>query len=494
MSDETPLLAPGETCWRTARADRLALLVDGAAYFAAAKAAMINARKSIWLLAWVFDPLTRLTPDRSKKSADPAAADRLGLLLRRLASLNPGLDVRILAWDMPWLMGATQWFPCQRGAAYFLNSPVKYRLDDTLPRSACHHQKVLVIDGKVGFVSGGDLAMDRWDTAAHGDHVPERRLPTGRRYPARHEVSAMVEGPAVDVLSDLFVDRWKAASGETPPAPARPNNGETPWPSVVEADIHGQTCGVARTSPRWRDNPGAEECLALHLRSIASARELIYLENQYLTAPLIVEALAQRLDEPDGPEIVVIGPSRSPSYFDRTTMDSARVRALNRLIAADRHGRFSAYIARTREGHPVIVHAKVCVIDDRLLRLGSANLNNRSIGLDSECDVAIEADNEATSGAIRAFRHREIAHFLGREPEEVGRAVALHHSLGAAIEALDRDPRRLQPVEKETLSPVENFIATRSLGDPIRTSDAWRPWLRRRHIAQDIKRLLEPVP
>ena len=119
---EPQLLREGETCWRMAQADRVALLVDGAAYFAAAKAAMLNARHSIWLLAWVFDPLTRLTPDRTRRSGDPESADRLGLLLRRLSSLNPALDVRVLAWDMPWLIGAPQGLPCQRGAAYFVGS------------------------------------------------------------------------------------------------------------------------------------------------------------------------------------------------------------------------------------------------------------------------------------------------------------------------------------------------------------------------------------
>ncbi len=492
MSNEPLLLRPGETCWRTAEADRLALLVDGAAYFAAAKAAMLKARRSIWLLAWVFDPLTRMTPDRSKKSGDPASADRLGLLLRRLASLNPGLDVRILAWDMPWLMGAAQGFPCQRGAAYFLNSPVKYRLDHTLPRSACHHQKVLIVDGRLAFVSGGDLATDRWDTAAHADHVPERRLVSGKHYPARHEVSVMIDGPAVDVLGGLFADRWKAATGETLPSPPPlAEDDVSPWPSVVAPDIRRQPLGVARTSPKWRKNPGAEECLDLHLASIARAKKLIYLENQYLTSRLIAEALARRLEEPDGPEIIAIGPSRSPSFFDRMTMDSARILAANRLIEADRYGRFHAYVARTREAHRVIVHAKVAVIDDVLLRVGSANLNNRSTGLDSECDVAIEATDEETRQAIRAFRHREIAHFLGRQPEEVARAAALYGSVGEAIEALDGEPRRLLPMTPETIGPVASFVAGWSLGDPLRTSDAWRPWVRRSQIRADIKRLVE---
>jgi phosphatidylserine/phosphatidylglycerophosphate/cardiolipin synthase-like enzyme len=489
------LLRPGETCWRVEQADRLALLVDGAAYFAAAKAAILNAKHSIWLLAWVFDPLTRLTPDRNRKSGDPEHADRLGLLLRRLASLNPALDVRILAWDQPWLIGAPQGLPCQRGAAYFVGSRVKYRLDHTLPRSACHHQKALIIDGRVAFVSGGDLGADRWDTCDHDDEAPERRLPSGKRYPARHEMTLMLDGPAVDVLSDLFVERWRAVTGETPaPPPAATQEDASPWPAVVEPDIRRQPFGVARTLPQWKKSPGAEECLELHLAAIAQAKTLIYIENQYLTSRLITEALALRLEEADGPEIVIIGPSNSPSYFDQMTMDSARKLAINRLIDADRFGRFRAFCARTPKDHPIIVHAKMFIIDDWLLKVGSTNLNNRSTGLDSECDVAVEATDEQTRMAIRGFRTREIAHFLGREPEDVVAAIAERGSIGAAIDALDTGPtRRLRPMCQEEVKGFARFVATHALGDPLRTGDAWRPWVRRDQIRRDIQRLLPQV-
>ncbi|HEX6858784.1 MAG TPA: phospholipase D-like domain-containing protein [Caulobacteraceae bacterium] len=492
---EPRLLKPGETCWRVERANRLAVLVDGADYFAAAKEAMLKAKHSIWLLAWAFDPLTRLTPDLNKKSGDPASADRLGLLLRRLSSLNPALDVRILAWDMPWLVGIEQALPNQRGAAYFLGSPVKYRLDHTLPRSACHHQKVLIVDGRIAFVSGGDLGADRWDNCEHDDHVPERRLPWGKRYPARHEVTVMLDGPAVEPLEDLFITRWKKSTGETPAKPPSPleDDTATPWPETVDPDFRLQPFGVARTMPCWRKDAGAEESLAFHLAAIAAAREVIYIENQYLTSRLIVEALSRRLGEADGPEIIAIGPSNSPSYFDQMAMDSARSMAVNRLIEADKHVRFRAFCARTPHDQPIIVHAKVLIVDDWLLKVGSTNLNNRSTGLDSELDVILEATDEASRQAIRAFRHREIAHFLGREPEDVVSAVAECGSIGAAIDALDTgETRRLKPMPRQEVRGLPRFIATRALGDPLRTDDAWRPWVRRRHIRRDIERLLPP--
>ena len=126
------LLRQGETCWRLEDAERAAFLIDSADYFSALKTALLSARRSIWILAWTFDPLARLTPDRSHKSRDPEHADRLGLLLLRLAALNPALDVRVLAWDMPMGIAASQLFAPQRGKVYFHGSRVHYRLDVVL--------------------------------------------------------------------------------------------------------------------------------------------------------------------------------------------------------------------------------------------------------------------------------------------------------------------------------------------------------------------------
>ena len=500
MDEDTGvLLRQGETCWRLEDAERAAFLIDSADYFAALKAALLSARRSIWILAWTFDPLARLTPDRSHKSRDPKDADRLGLLLRRLAALNPALDVRVLAWDMPMGIAASQLFAPQRGQAYFNDSRVHYRLDDSLPKSACHHQKIVVVDPRLAFQSRGHVGADRWDTHAHLDNDPRRRLPTGHRYPARHEVSVMIEGQAAHSLSQLFIDRWKAACGETlvPPAPSLIAE-DSIWPDHVEPDLWNHRLGIARTAPHWKKSDGAREVLALHLEAIARAQRSLYIENQYLTAAVIVEALSRRLQEPNGPQIVVIGPDHSPSAFDRLTMDAARLSAIARLRAADRYGRFHAYSARTEKGATIIVHSKVVVVDDQLVRIGSANLNNRSLGLDTECDVALEAQGEPhaeqTRAAITRFLHRLVGHYLHRTGAQVREAVAEQGSLAAAIDYLDNPlQRRLAPVELRPPSLFQKIVLHYALGDPTSPSDAWRPWRRRKRIKAQVEALLAPA-
>jgi phosphatidylserine/phosphatidylglycerophosphate/cardiolipin synthase-like enzyme len=226
----------------------------------------------------------------------------------------------------------------------------------------------------------------------------------------------------------------------------------------------------------------------MHLSSILRARRSIYLENQYFASPVIAEALAQRLAEADGPEVVLVSAEHSPSYFDQMTMDQARVSLLRRLRAADRFGRFRAYYPRTAEGGPIIVHSKVAVIDDRLVRIGSANLNNRSGGFDTECDVAIEARTPGEQAEIARFRARLIAHWLAAAPGEVD-ALVQARGLVEALDSLTEHTARLIPLKPVGVGPLGALIGAYHLGDPLDPLDSWRPLMRRRRTAREVERL-----
>src|SRR5690606_37697039 len=106
------------------------------------------------------------------------------------------------------------------------------------------------------------------------------------------------------------------------------------------------------------------------------------------------------------------------------TMDRARAVAIRRLEAADVFGRFRAYYPVTWGGSVIIVHSKATVVDDWLARVGSANLNNRSGGFDSECELAVEARDQAQRRNIAAFRDRLIGHFMGVTGDSVSKARA----------------------------------------------------------------------
>jgi phosphatidylserine/phosphatidylglycerophosphate/cardiolipin synthase-like enzyme len=471
----------GETCWRTARADRAAFLVDNEAYFAAVYDALQKARRSVLLLGWGFDPRTRLFPDGYDGPDDP---DEVGRILVDLARARPELDVRLLIWRSALPIAAQQEFFPHKARAFFKDTPVKFRLDDHVPFGACHHQKVLVIDDRVAFCGGGDISVDRWDTPGHRDDDPRRIMPDQEYHAPRHEVMMLVDGPAAKALGDLARERWRKDSGETlqPPEDA----GGDPWPEHVPPALTDVEVGISRTVPAWKSHPEVDEIRRLSLASIAAATDTIYLENQYFTSPLITEALAARLAEPDGPQVVLISTGHAPSWFDHLTMDRARGAMIWRLRAADIFGRFRAFWPATKGGHTVIVHSKTSVFDDRIARVGSANLNNRSGGFDTECELTVEGNDAASRRAIEAFRDRLVGHFMGCTGDAVAKARVDFGGLVGAIDALNRDGR-LQPIEPPKVTGFGEFVAKYHLGDPQDPKDSWNPIRRRERLYEAVR-------
>lgn len=472
-----PWLEPGRTCWRVEPAERAAVLIDSQRYFAVVRDALQRAQRSVWILGWTFDARTLLAPAEGGEGVDP-----IGEVLKTLA--DRGLDVRVLAWKAALPVSASQRFYPQRSVRDFKGSRVKFRLDGAHPFGACHHQKLVVVDEALAFCGGGDFSVDRWDTPEHPDKEPRRCLPTGRPHAPRHEVMMMVEGAPARGLADLARDRWRRATGDD--VEPLPEPLSDCWPPSVKAEFGAVDVGVVRTDPAL----AAREAEALHLESIAGAQRYIYLENQYVAGPAIADALATRLAEPDGPEVMIVTTRHSPSWFDRATMDRTRDGFVHRLQAADRHRRFRAYCPLTPGGRTIIVHSKVSVIDDRLLRAGSANLNNRSAGFDTECDLALAAGEDPDArDAVRRFRDRLIAHYIGADPSEYA-AVAREFGMGGAVERLDRGRRRrLEPLNPGRSSFMELLVGRWNIGDPIAPTDAWRPWDRPKALVAQRDRL-----
>jgi phosphatidylserine/phosphatidylglycerophosphate/cardiolipin synthase-like enzyme len=467
-------------------APRAAVLVDAQAYYEAAMEAMARARQSIHFLNWAFEPDTRMRPQPGRATG---GADGIADFLKGLAEAEPTLDIRILCWQSALPVAATQkFFPIvDRGV--FAGSRVKFVLDGALPQGACHHQKIIVVDDAVAFCGGADIGQDRWDTSRHLDDDPrrERSRQPGRYYANRHEVMAVVDGSAAVALGELFRRRWRRCTGETleprPPAPP------TAWPPGVQPQFEDARVGLSRTEPAWRGAPEVRECEALHLAGIAAAKACIYMENQYFTSELIARALAARLAEPDGPDVVLVSTTRSPSYFDQNTMDPTRSRFIERLKAADRFGHFQIYSPVTALGRDIIVHAKVTIIDDVLVRVGSANINNRSFGFDTECDLSLEADGptaERGRAAIRRLRTDILAHWLGCASAVVDDAIASEGGVGRAVESLRQAGcHRLRPIAPRPLAAPAALIAKWHIGDPMGPADSFRPWKRRRALDRE---------
>lgn len=462
---DEPLLKPGRNCWRVERADRLAFLIDGADYFRALHTAITRARRSIILLDWEIDPGFELLRDHAPDGWPTAIERLLHAVLRR----NRHLRVHILDWDFAMLNGGLLDLIPRHRPSWRPHRRLRFVLDDHHPLGASHHQKVVVIDDTVAFCGGLDITRGRWDTPEHLPNDPRHRTHPRRPY---HDVQTAVSGPVAGALGELARERWRRATGRQIPAAAPV--GEDPWPPDLTPDLVGVDVGISRTSPRYLDYPEVREVERLFLDSIGAARRSIYIENQYFTSGRIGDALARRLEEPEGPDVVVALPLETDSWLSQSTMDVMRRRLITRLRRSDRHGRLGVYYAHIPNAPlPLNLHAKVMVIDETLARVGSANLNNRSMGLDTECDLAIEArGDERTSRAIAGLRQRLLAEHLGVEPARFAAALEAHRSLLGAIESLRvSDGRSLRVLEAADVPHSDYLQSTEEMIDPERPVD-----------------------
>jgi phospholipase D1/2 len=475
-----PVLRPGDTCWRLAKADRMAVIIDGAEYFKALKAAILEARHSVLMVGWDFN--TSIDLERDGRH-DPSVPNVLGEFLTYAVKRNRNLHVHLLRWDMAFLK--MPW----RGTTPFVllnwltSKRIHFRLDSSHPSGACHHQKIVVIDDALAFCGGIDVTMHRWDTPEHRDDDPRRHEANGALYGPWHDATTAVEGEIARALGDLARERWLAATGETlePPPKVEPR-----WPGMLEPAFHDVEVAIARTWPEHQEPnkssvPEAREIENLYLAAIAAARQAIYLESQYFAAPKISAAIAARLGEPDGPEIIIVNPKRADGWLEEEAMGSARAVLLGKLQHADPYGRLRFVTPVTEGGADIYVHAKILVIDDWLLRVGSSNINNRSMGLDTECDLAVEASSgnagaeNAVSGndrpdvraAILAVRDALFAEHLGVSVQMLRTTLDETGSMTAAFDRLAKSSgRTLKPFEIPELNDVERSLVKSSALDP----------------------------
>ncbi len=448
--------------WRRAHARRLAFLIDADAYFAAFAAAAERAEHSIIIVAW----------DVHTQAPLPSRGTTLGAFLDDLTRRRPALRVDVLDWDYAFIYALERELLPTLRFGWNGNGRIRFVLDGAHPPGASHHQKLVVIDDQVAFVGGLDLTVHRWDTPAHRDGDPGRVLPDGTPYPPFHDVQVAVEGEAAAALGELARTRWQRAAGacDPPPRAAR-----SPWPEELRADLRDVDVLLARTQPAHDGAPEIREVEQSYLDAIAGARRAIYIENQYFTATRLGAALAARLREADGPEVVLVTNITCSGWLEEGTMGALRAQLVRRLRAADHAGRFRIYCPQVPAARadappvPVTVHGKVLIVDDRLARIGSANFNNRSTGLDSECDLILEADDDATTAqVIGGLRDRLLGEHLGLPAAAVAAAVAAHGSLSAAIEALAGGPRRLAPLDCDQEPWSEVAVSAAMLADPER--------------------------
>ncbi|OHV23063.1 phospholipase [Rhizobium sp. RMa-01] len=442
------------------KAEKVAFLINGNRYFAEVSRALRQARRRIWIVGWDFNPDIPLEPEKS----DETLAD----LLHALAAANPELEIRILIWALGPVYSEKS-LQVLRKKNFPRNARIDLRFDLQGAVRGCHHEKLVCIDDAVAFIGGIDLTSRRWDTKRHRARDKRRRDPEGVSYDPLHDVQAMLTGDAARLIGDIARRRWENATGEKhlPPAERAP----FPWPGDLAVSLREIPVSFALTEPSTTLRAGISGGIASTLDIISRARRLLYIEAQYLASFRVADAIAARLQEEDGPEVVIICTRSSHGLIEKLIMGGNRDRVIRLLKRADRASRLRVYFpvvpgpivpgpkvpGPTVDEVEVLIHSKLMIADDELVRIGSSNLNNRSEGLDSECDILFHAATDEHRRAIAELRNRLLAEYLGTSTASFAAAYAQNGSVIEAIDAQNDGTRCLREFAVElsgSISPV----------------------------------------
>jgi len=323
--------------------------------------------------------------------------------MEALCRERPSLHVYVLAWDYSvvytlereWMQSLK--FDCGQ------SERIRYVLDGKHPVGASHHQKLVVIDGRLAFVGGADICDGRWDDRRHASVNAERVNRHGDPYKPYHEVIAFVRGGAVGRLEQVFRERWRRASGEELVLPELDAGAEAKQLDFENAlAIDASSTAIARTYPAYEDEgrEAVKEIRLLYEDAIAGAEHLVYIETQYITSRAIHEALLARLGNDAMPrlELVLVLPHGADTLKEQLVLGDAEN---GLLVSLDRAARqnghtmrilFSAPSDGAEASPPTFIHSKLLIVDDRFMTLGSANCTNRSLGVDSELNLAWECE------------------------------------------------------------------------------------------------------
>jgi phosphatidylserine/phosphatidylglycerophosphate/cardiolipin synthase-like enzyme len=372
----------GEPSMRSGNA--IEILIDGAQALPAIADELSRARSHVHLTGWHFSPDFALTRDHEP------------LIVRNLlAELAERLDVRVLSWagaPLPLFRPSRRDVRKMRDRLV-RDTKIQCALDAKERPMHCHHEKTITIDDRLAFVGGIDLTSESGDRYDSNNHAPRASV-------GWHDASARIEGPAVGDVAEHFRMRWHEVTGELLPAVR---------PSVPAGDVELQ---IVRTVPEhvYTAVPrGDFGILESYVRALKAAERFVYLENQFLWSPEIEAVLCDKIVNPPQPDfrIVLMLPAKPNTGADDTRG------MLGHLIDADADaGRLLATTLYARLGDvadPVYIHAKIGIIDDAWLTLGSANLNEHSLFNDTEMNVVTHDPKLARETRLRLWsEHLEL--------------------------------------------------------------------------------------
>ncbi|MBM3618083.1 MAG: phospholipase, partial [Alphaproteobacteria bacterium] len=472
--NSTALFAPGVNCERVAVADHATLLVDCANYYRALHETLLKAKRSIFVLGWDIDSRIRLV--RGEECAPETC--RFFDLVQHLAENNPDLHIYLNRWDYSLFMASDRELLGSWRWRYHALPNVHYCLDDTTPTGACHHQKVIVVDDEVAFCGGMDIALNRWDKREHypSDH---NRIDPGpidtqlHQFEPYHDTQMVVSGELARELAALARMRWKRVTGHEPlPIDSRHSGEELPdaWPEHFPPDFRNVPVAMSLTLPEWEDTKETVQVERMYLDMVAQAEKFIYCENQFLAHEGFARAVNQRLREKPELRVLFVSSYNPQGVMERKALWGGRVRFRDIVESGEVEDRvaFAFVTSQTNVAKTIRIHSKLSVVDDKYLRVGSSNLNNRSMLMDTECDLILAGDDAATRKEIAHRRNDLIREHTGRELDDIQAIIDSDESPHIFFEQVEHSRQHLCRMNDEVYRDEKFIDLAIRLADPVK--------------------------
>ncbi|MGZ3688101.1 MAG: phospholipase D-like domain-containing protein, partial [Bdellovibrionota bacterium] len=382
--------------------DRISELLEDAQHYAV-------------LVGWQID--SRLPMKRPPRNGErEPRIETLREKVIRLCEAKPDFQFFFLMWDHAYfyVLEREAW---QGRIWEDVHPRVHFIFDNRHPLGASHHEKVAIIDGKIGFCGGIDLCDDRWDSPNHFYFDPRRSLSwKSENHGPYHDLAVQVTGQVVGVIQAHVARRWGELSSIPFPAPeptGEVHGGHRVYVSRTQAGVDAGATGT----------PIVREIEFLYRDLIESAEHQILIEGQYYWSRQIHDLLEAKIHRMRGRRdfkiIVVLADLKEAKSFTRHLAPYEHS-LLERLEKAARISGIDLVIgtpvvsAPQGEPHPpkpVYIHSKLMVIDDRYLSIGSANFTSRALRIDTEVNLTLEANSEPERAHIRRVALEALRHW-----------------------------------------------------------------------------------
>ncbi len=494
------IFRPGKHCWKIANASYASIIVDYANYYRDLHQSIVKAKKSIFILGWDIDGrIELLRGEEKEKSTAPAC---LFDLIKWKFEQQPDIKIYLNKWDYS-IFFAKEREPLAGLHWKTIESDnFHYCIDSVLPLGACHHQKIAVIDDEVAYCGGMDIALARWDYREHHPVNPDRQDPKGLLNPHHtepftpyHDLMMVTAGEAARSLAELVRERWNLAC-ETPAIPLlHEGSRDIPhsWPHSDPPDFENIHIAIARTLPPVRKNPRREEIIETYLTEIKQAEKFIYIENQFLVQEDIARALNKQLRDKPELRVLAISCDHPKGIMEKKSMWTPRLKFREIVESGGVADRVAlAYPISREDGRqdPVRIHSKLMIIDDKFLHLGSANINNRSMGLDTECDQIIFGESDKACKKIAAVRTDLIREHSGREADEIDFLVESNAPIEEFLKEVPTSRQHFRRIDDEEYRHERFVKIAKVFSDPRRpliSADITIP-ISRKHVQRHISK------